>query len=76
MVYQSTKRVIRYLWCGSKPTFLLVNSRCPSPCPSTSYFLGYNCYLIRFRRYRSLESTNHSNRRSKFLRICSLIHSR
>ncbi|KAK6228905.1 hypothetical protein QUC31_020976 [Theobroma cacao] len=51
MFHQRTKRVIRYLWCGSRPTSLLANRRFPSPCPSTYYFLGCNCYLIRFRRY-------------------------
>ncbi|MBA0875740.1 hypothetical protein Goshw_004260 [Gossypium schwendimanii] len=53
------------------PTFLLANSKFSSPCPSTYYFLGCNCYFIRFCRYRYSEFTNHFNHRSKFLRIYS-----
>ena len=60
MFHQHTKRVIRYIWCGSRPTFLLANRGFPSPCPSTYYFVGCNRYLIRFSYSSCSKSTNHS----------------
>ncbi|KAK6771020.1 hypothetical protein RDI58_031737 [Solanum bulbocastanum] len=71
MFYQYSKGVIRYIRCGSRPTFLLANRGFPSTWPSTYYFLGCNCYLIRFSHYSCSEPTNHSDRGSEFLRICS-----
>ena len=60
----------RSIWCRGGPTFLLENRGFPSPRPSTYYFLGCNCYLIRFSHYSCSEPTNHSDRESEFLRIC------
>ncbi|KAL6514433.1 hypothetical protein OROMI_034255 [Orobanche minor] len=49
-----------------RPTFLLANRRFTSPRPSTYYLLGCYCYFIRFSYYSCSESTNHSDRGSKF----------
>ncbi|KAK9053283.1 hypothetical protein SSX86_029916 [Deinandra increscens subsp. villosa] len=66
MFHQHTKWVIRSIWCGSRPTFLLENRGFPSPRPSTYYFLGCNCYLIRFSHSSCSEPTNNSDRRRPF----------
>nr|VDD65531.1 unnamed protein product [Brassica oleracea] len=58
---------MRYLVCRSRPTFLLANRGVSSPCASPYYFLGCNCYLIRFRSSSGSQSTNHSNWRPKLL---------
>ncbi|KAL7119981.1 hypothetical protein ACP275_02G094900 [Erythranthe tilingii] len=46
MFHQHTKRVIRHIRRGSRPTFLLANRGFPSSRPSTYYFLGCNCFLL------------------------------
>jgi len=70
------KKIIRYICCGSRSTFLLANKGFPSTCPSTYYFLSCNCYLIGFSLSSYSKSANHSRFRSEFLWICSWIHSR